>query len=132
MAYNNKFNNVLTRQQQAAQDAEYKRVLRNAGFDERMSKYRIAEEMKDEFLKSKRINPYQVQQGFAFEGVQGELVEADSNYAVAIDTLGLMNYIPSIERAQQVRGHIGYDQEGRPVSLRETFAWLDDYQKRNA
>ena len=130
MAYYN--SSVHTRQQQAEQDAEYKRILQNAGFDSRMSKYRIAEEIKNEFLKSQHINPYNVTQGFAFEGVRGELMESNSNYAVAIDTLGLMNYIPSIEKAKQVGGHIGYDQDGRPVSLRETFAWLDDYQKRNA
>ena len=122
----------MMRYEMGIRDAEYKRVIRNAGFDEQMSKYQIAEELKNEFLKSQSINPYTIQQGFAFEGVQGELAEANSNYAVAIDTLGLMNYIPSIDKAKQVKGHIGYDQDGRPISLREAFEWLDDYQKRYA
>lgn len=120
-----------TRSKQQQEDAEYKRILNNAGFDEHMSKYRIAEEIKDAFLKSQRINPYTISQGFSFEGIQGELAESNSNYAVAIDTLGLINYIPSMEKAQQTKGHIGYDMDGRPVSLRETFKWLDDYQQRN-
>lgn len=130
MTYYN--SSVQTRRQQAEQDAEYKRILRNAGFDARMSKYRISEIIKNEFLKSQGINPCTIYQGFAFEGIQGELAEYNSNYAIAIETLGLINYIPSIEKARSVKGHIGYDQEGRPVSLREIFDWIDDYHMRKS
>ena len=116
--------------EQPTSDQEFKRLIRKAGYNHRMSKYRISEKIKNEFLLNQGINPTHIFQGFAFEGINGELADLNSNYAIAIETLGLINYIPTINKVKSVNGHIGYDMDGKPITLRETFKWLDIYHNK--
>jgi hypothetical protein len=109
-------------------DKEYKSVLRKNGFNESMTKYEIADKIKDQFLINQGFNIKYITQGFTFEGIKGELGELNSNYAVAIEVLGLVNNIPLIEKYKKKTGHLGYSKYGKPISLRDAFYWLDTHQ----
>jgi len=109
---------------------EFIRILNKNNYTTKMNKYDISEIIKNKFLISHDINPITIMQGFAFEGINGELAYLDGNYAVAIETLGLINYIPTIKKVKQVNGHLGYSMDGIPISLRDVFKWLDNYQTK--
>jgi len=115
---------------QKHKDYEYIRLINKLGFNEIMSKYNISEIIKNNFLKSQGFDTNYIYQGFAFEGIYGELAEINSNYGIAIETLGLINYIPILNKVKKMKGHIGYTEDGIPVSLREMFKWLDVYQQK--
>jgi len=101
------------------------RLLNVLGIDEKMHKYDVAEHIKNLFLQNMGIDPYNIYQGFAFEGIRGELAELNTNYGIALEVLGLMNYIPTINKIKDARGHVGYSMDGIPVSLRDAFRWLE-------
>lgn len=121
MSYNlrSRYNNQLF------SDEEIIKLLNKLNLNKTMTKYEAAEQIKNDFLISIGINPYNIMQGFAFEGINGELAELNSNYAISLEILGLINYIPTINKIKTLNGHIGYSNDGKPITLRQLFNWLE-------